>query len=172
MRWVVPLAALALALAAACGDDNGGTPTDTPGGLTPAGTKEQTPSPTSSGVAGPPEPADPTLDEQLTEIDAGSFEETIAAGGTWSVDTLALAEERTGGAPSCTNFAFDFTWQVQEPHPPDGVDLVWQFTREAGTVEVAGGPAGDQSVGCGLLEAVNRGPGPVTVAIRYRTGAI
>jgi hypothetical protein len=37
---------------------------------------------------------------------------------------------------------------------------------------VAAGAAGEQSVGCGLLEALNRGEGEIVVAIRYRVGAI
>ncbi len=167
MKWLL-LAGVSsvLALAAACGGDDGQDATGTPGGLTPAGTKDATPIHTAS-VAVAPTPLDPTLDEELTEFDAGSFDETIAAGGSWSIDTAAVAL----GAP-CTNFALDFTWQVLDPYPPAGVNLVWQFTREAGTVEVASGPAGEQSVGCGFLEVLNRGDGAVTLAIRYRAGAI
>jgi len=167
VKWLAPVGVAAvLALAAACGGDDETTPTDAPGAVTPVGTKDATPTPLAT-VAGAPTPIDPTLDEELTEIASGNFDETIAAGSSWSIDTAAIA-----GVASCTNFAFDFTWQVQDPFPPDGVDLVWQFTREAGTVEVANGPDGEQSVGCGVLDALNRGAGPVTVAIRYRVGAI
>jgi hypothetical protein len=102
------------------------------------------------------------------EIGSDSFDETITAGDSWSIDTETFADDGS----LCTNFAFDFTWQVQDPYPPDGVELIWQFTRAAGTVEVASGPAGEQSVGCGVLEALNRGAGAITVAIRYRIGAI
>jgi hypothetical protein len=159
-----------LALAAACGDDDEAAPTDAAGALTPVGTKDATPTPldTEGASAGPPAPADPTLDEELAEIASGSFDETIAAGDSWSIDTAAFAENES----LCTNFAFDFTWQVQDPFPPAGVDLIWQFTRAAGTVEVAAGAAGAQSVGCGLLEALNRDDGQIVVAIRYRVGAI
>ncbi len=170
MRWFVLGGLLvALAMAAACGgDDDATTPTDAADGLTPVGTKEATPTPLATDDAGPPAPADPTLDEALAEIASGNFDEAIAAGGSWSIDTAAFAEDES----LCANFAFDYTWQVQEPFPPDGVDLIWQFTREAGTVEVANGPAGEQSVGCGVLEALNRGAGSISVAIRYRVGAI
>ncbi len=169
MKWFVLAGVLAaLALAAACGDDDAATPTDAPGGLTPVGTKDATPTPRATDVAGPPAPADPTLDEELAEIASGNFDEAIAAGDSWSIGTAAFAEDES----LCKNFSFDFTWQVQDPFPPDGVDLIWQFTRAAGTVEVAGGPAGEQSVGCGVLEALNRGAASITVAIRYRVGAI
>ncbi|MCH7484915.1 MAG: hypothetical protein IIA90_07185, partial [Chloroflexi bacterium] len=130
MKWVV-LAGVsaALALAAACGGgDDETTPTDTPGALPPVGTKAATPTPSSIDGSGPPAPADPTLDEELTEITSGSFDETIAGGDSWSIDTAAFAED----ASLCTNFAFDYTWQVQDPFPPDGVDLIWQVTRAAG----------------------------------------
>jgi hypothetical protein len=170
VKWFVLSGVLAaLALAAACGGDDGATtPTDTAGALTPVGTKDATPTPLATNDAGPPAPGDPTLDEQLAEIASGSFDETIAAGESWSIDTAAFAEDES----LCANFSFDYTWQVQDPFPPDGVDLIWQFTRAAGTVEVASGPAGEQSVGCGVLEALNRGAGSITVAIRYRVGAI
>ena len=170
MKWFVLTGVFAaLALAAACGgDDDETTPTETAGGLTPVGTKDATPTPLATGVAVAPTPAEPTLDEELKEITSGSSDESIAAGGSWSIDTAAFAED----ASLCTNFAFDYTWQVQDPFPTVNVDLIWQFTRAAGTVEVASGPAGEQSIGCGLLEALNRGAGPITVAIRYRVGAI
>jgi len=171
VKWFVLAGVLAmLPLVVACGDDDTAAPTDAAGGLTPVGTKDATPTPlaTDGASAGPPAPADPTLDEELAEIASGSFDETITAGDSWSIDTAAFAEDES----LCTNFAFDFTWQVQDPFPPAGVDLIWQFTREAGTVEVAGGPAGEQSVGCGVLEALNRGDGEIVVAIRYRVGAI
>ncbi len=169
MRWVVLASvSVALALAAACGGDDQTTPTDAPGGLTPVGTKDATPTPLDTGGVVAPSPLDPTLDEELTEIASGSFDETIAAGDSWSIDTETFADDES----LCTNFSFDFTWQVQDPYPPGGVNLIWQFTRAAGTVEVATGPAGEQSVGCGVLEVLNRGAGTITVAIRYRVGAI
>ena len=92
MKWFVLAGVLAaLALAAACGDDDASTPTDTPGGLTPVGTKDATPTSLAADVAGPPAPADPTLDEELAEIASGNFDEAIAAGDSWSIDTAAFA---------------------------------------------------------------------------------
>lgn len=166
--------AAVLATAVACGGDDAATTTETPGGLTPAGTKNETPTPPpgDGGGSGPPAPADPTLDEELTELASGEIEQVIEPGANLPLDTLQTAVTDTGSEPSCNNFAFDFTWQVQDPYPPDGVDLAWQFTRESGTVEVASGPAGEQTVGCGLLEAQNRSAAPIAVAIRYRIGAI
>lgn len=176
MKWLVLSGVfVALALAAACGsDDDAATPTDTLGGLTPVGTKDATPTP--SSITGPgsgaPAPADPTLDEELTEITSGSLLETLPPGTVFEIDPLGIAGTDTGQTPSCDNFAFDFTWQVQSPYPPDGVDLVWRFIRDGEVIEVATGPAGEQTIGCGLLEAENRGSTGITVAIRYRIGAI
>jgi hypothetical protein len=176
VKWfVLAGVSAALALAAACGgDDDETTPTDTPGALTPVGTKDATP--TRSSITGPgsgaPAPADPTLDEELTEITFGSLMEAIPPGTVIQLDPLGIAGVATGRTPPCDNFAFDFTWQVQNPYPPDGVDLVWQFIRDGDAIEVAAGPSGEQAIGCGLLEAENRGAKLITVAIRYRVGAI
>jgi len=176
VKWLaVAGVAAALALAVACGgDDDGATPTDTPGGLTPVGTKDATPTP--SSITGPdlgaPAPADPTLDEELTEITSGSLLEGIPPGIVIQLDPLGITGVETERTPPCDNFAFDFTWQVQTPYPPDGVDLVWRFIRDGEAIEVATGPAGEQAIGCGLLEAENRGAELITVAIRYRIGAI
>lgn len=173
MKWfALAGVSVALALAAACGGNDDATPTDTAGVLTPVGTKDATPTPLASDGAGPPVPADPTLDEELTELTYGSLQEAIAPGTVIQLDPLGIAGVATGRTPPCDNFAFDFTWQVQSPYPPDGVNLVWQFIRGGDVIEVAVSPAGEQSVGCGLLEAENRGPTLVTVAIRYRIGAI
>ncbi len=174
MKWfVLAGVSAALALAAACGsDDDGTTPTDTPGGLTPVGTKDATPTPSSIDDSGPPAPADPTLDEELTEITYGSLLEAIQPGTVIQLDPLGIAGVDTGHVPPCDNFAFDFTWQVQNPYPPDGVNLVWQFIRDGDVIEVAASPAGEQTIGCGLLEAENRGSMAVSVAIRYRIGVI
>lgn len=174
MRLLLALAALlGVALFVACGGDDAADtqPTEV---ITAAGTKDatETPAPAdgSGGVA--PEPSDPQLDEQLQEITAGELDAVVEPGGRYEIDPLAITETAVGSAPACANFAFDFTWQVQDPFPPDGVQLVWEFTRMGGTVEVASGPAGEQSIGCGLLEAVNHGPAAIAVAVRYRVGAI
>jgi hypothetical protein len=173
MRLTALLAlVLVLSLAAACGDDDDSTPTGSPDNLTPAGTKDETPTPPSGNGGVAPDPSDPVLDEQLTELTAGDLEQTIQPGESWELDVVAITQEATDEEPVCTNFAFDFTWQVQDPYPPDGVDLRWNLTREASTIEVSSGPAGEQTVGCGLLEGTNAGSAPFTVALRYRVGAI
>ena len=175
MKWIVLAGvSVALALAVACGGDDDAPPTETSGAMTPAGTKDATP--TRSSITGPgsgaPAPADPTLDEELTEITSGSLLTPIPPGTVIQLDPLGIAGVDTGRTPSCDNFAFDFTWQVQSPYPPDGVNLVWQFIRDGDVIEVAAGPAGEQTIGCGLLGAETRVSGRITVAIRYRVGAI
>jgi hypothetical protein len=175
MRLLLALAALlGVALFAACGGDDDDGDAEPTGLFTPAGTKDatETPAPVDGNGGVAPEPADPQLDEQLQEVTAGELDATIQPGERYQIDPLAITEAAVGSSPACANFAFDFTWQVQDPFPPEGVQLVWEFTRMGGTVEVANGPAGEQSIGCGLLEAVNRGPAAITVAVRYRVGVI
>jgi hypothetical protein len=166
-----------LALLFACGGDDDATdgPTDV---QTPAGTKVDTPTPPPDGGDGgeAPEPIQPQLDEELTEIASDRFDATIEAGGSYAIDTVALAGEVSGDAglscESAPNFAFGFSWQVQDPYPADGAQLVWRISRESGPVDIASGPAGEQTVGCETLTAVNNGPTPITVAISYRAGVI
>ena len=173
MRWTALIALLlVLAFAGACGDDDDSTPTGSPDNLTPAGTKDETPTPASGDGGEAPDPADPTLDEQLTELTSGELEQTVQPGESWELDVVAITEEAIDEEPVCTNFAFEFTWQVQDPYPPDGVDLRWNLTRESSTIEVSSGPAGEQTVGCGMLGGMNAGSAPFTVALRYRVGAI
>ena len=171
MRWALALtAALPLAFAACGDDDDGADPTF--GGVTPVGTKDTTPTPVSDGGdGGPPPPAEPELDEELTEITRGEQTASIEPGIVHEIDPQALSLE-AGVEPNCENFQFDFSWQVTEPYPPDGVMLAWRFEREEGAVDVASGPAGNQAVGCGLLSAENRGAGAITVAIKYAIGAV
>jgi hypothetical protein len=173
VKWPASAAVALVLLTAACGggDDDAG-PTDV---FTPAGTKEETPTPapadgSNGGVA--PAPSDPQLDEQLTEITAGELEAVVDPGSRYTIDGLQITQDAVGEAPPCANFAFDFTWQVQEPFPPDNVQIAWTFERMGGTVEIGQGPAGEQQVGCGVLYLDNNGSETVRVAIRYRVGAI
>jgi hypothetical protein len=155
----------------ACGDDDEAEEDITD--ITPVGTKDATPTPaaTDSGAGGPPAPAEPSLDEELTEISRGDLEATIGPGGSYAIDPEALAAE-AGAEDVCSNFQFDFSWQVTEPYPPDGTALSWKYEGGSGQVQVASGPAGNQAVGCGLISAVNEGPGPITVAVKYAMGAL
>jgi hypothetical protein len=159
--------ALALSLSAACsGDDDGGASVD----VTPVGTKEATPTPgpIASG-AGAPEPVDPQLDEELTEVARGELEATIDPGGSYEINPETLAED-AGVTDACDNFQFDFSWQISDPYPSDGGSLSWQFDNSSQQFEVASGSAGNQSVGCGLLRAENRGERAIFVAIKYAIG--
>jgi hypothetical protein len=162
-------ALLSLAAVACSGDDDSAE--ETLGAVSPVGTKD--PEATTAAPApgdGPPAPAEPELDEQLTEVARGELTADIEPGGAYQMDPLVLAQE-TGQAPDCGNLQFDFSWQVVDPYPPDGVALSWQFTRPEGTVEVANGPAGNQAVGCGTLAPTNEGSAPISVAIKYAIGA-
>jgi hypothetical protein len=163
-------AVVTLGLLAACGGDDDET-TDGLGSITPIGTKDTTPTPPPANGNGAPAPVEPELDEQLAEITRGDLEATIEPGGAYDLDpeTLVLG---AGSSASCDNLQFDFSWQITDPYPPEGAGLAWQIQRDSGPVTVASGPAGNQAVGCGLLQATNTGSVPFTVAIKYLIGAL
>lgn len=172
LRLLIAATLALLVLTAACGGDDD-DPSATLG--TPIGTKDATPEasaePTDAGNGAPPYPADPTLDEELTEFSRGDLEATIEPGDRYLIDPIALANE-DGEAPSCDNFLFDFSWQVTDPFPTDGVALTWLFNRSGDEVEVASGPSGEQGIGCGTLAATNGGAAPITVSIKYVVGGL
>ena len=173
MRTALAIVALAaISFSAACGGDDD-EPRATLGEVTPVGTKEATPTPAEGGggSGGPPAPAEPELDEQLVEVTRGDREAIIEPGQGYSLDPIAVAAD-AGQSPSCENLQFDFSWQVTDPYPTDGVALAWTLDREGTAVEVAGGPAGNQAVGCGTVNAENRGAAAITVAIKYLIGTL
>jgi hypothetical protein len=154
------------ALTVACGGDDDNA---TPAAGTPVGTKQQTAAPTETepgngGGATAPDPVDPVLDEQLTEVARDTLTATIDPGGTYDIDPEALA------AASCDNFQFDFSWQVADPYPPDGVALQWVLVRNG--VVLSSAPNGEQAVGCDAVQAVNNGSTVITVALKYAIGTI
>jgi len=165
---VVTLACLAVA---ACGDDDSG-PSSTLGAITPVGTKEPTEQ-ASDGAASPgseaPSPVQPELDEELTLFLDGLIATDILPGDSYEVDPVALGQQ-VGTPPSCDNFQFDFSWQVTDPYPPDGVAFKWQLVRDGGPVDIASAPAGNQAIGCGVLLGVNEGATPITIAVHYLIG--
>ena len=169
---LLALLAVSVLLAACGGDDTKATPD----AATPAGTKESTETPVNTGPAGggdatAPPPAEPQLDEQLTEVARGDLQIDIPIAGTYNIDPQTLAAQ-TGDVPSCDNFQFDFTWQVTDPYPPDASSLEWDLLRDTGNVTLSHDPNNEQSVGCASLQAVNQGAAPLTVAIKYAIGGI
>lgn len=171
----VPLLAVLAAsiILAGCG---GGDSRATPDAATPAGTKELTATPAATepqadGNATAPAPADPQLDEQLTEFARSDLQIQVPAAGTYSIDPQTLAAN-AGDVPSCDNFQFDFTWQVTDPYPPDGVSLEWAIQRDTGNITLSRDPSGEQSVGCDSIQAENKGSSPITVAIKYAIGGL
>jgi hypothetical protein len=164
------LVALAVLALCACGGGSNG-PTAV---VSPVGTKATTPTPTpedtSSQTGGDvPTPADPTLDEALTEFASGDHTADLQPGGVDRVDPLTLVQ---GTPPACANFEFDFTWQVVDPYPPDGVDLLWQIDRGSDPVTISTDTSGEQSVGCDNVQVLNNGSSPVSVAIKYKIGGL
>lgn len=163
---------MAVWLAVACGG-SGDEPQATLGGVTPVGTKEATPTPGDGGGGGggPPAPVEPELDEELVEVTRGGREAFIEPGQAYLLDAIAVAAD-AGQSPSCDNLQFDFSWQVTDPYPTDGVTLAWTLDHDGTAVEVASGPAGNQAVGCGTISAENRGEAAITVAIKFLIGSL
>jgi hypothetical protein len=163
---------VAISFGVACGGDDDNDPQETLGDVTPVGTKEATPTPLQGGGnGGPPAPVEPELDEQLVEVTRGDREALIEPGEAYSLDPIAVAAD-AGQSPSCDNLQFDFSWQVTDPYPPDGVTLAWTLERDGTAVEVASGPAGNQAIGCGTISAENRGAAAITVAMKYLIGTL
>jgi hypothetical protein len=120
------------------------------------------------GGNGAPDPATPTLDEALREIASGDLSADVQPGQMYNIDPQSLVTN----PPACTNFQFDFTWQVSDPYPANGVDLQWQIQRNGAAVKIAEATSGEQSIGCYSLQAVNAGSAPISVAIKYKIGGL
>jgi len=156
-------AAILIAFGAACSDDGG---PEEAVEVTPVGTKEATPVPEAVNPGEAPAPVEPEVDEELSEVVRGELEAVIEPGLPYEIDPETLAAE-AGVTDACDNFQFDFSWQISDPYPPDGTALFWQFENDSAVFDVASGPSGNQSVGCGLLRGENRGPSTIVVAIKY-----
>jgi len=176
---ILLVAALALA-AAACGgdDDNGGASTTATGSGSPgpsaSGTKTpapsksptKTPAPTAAVVT----PAVPTLAAGVKKIGDGTMTFVLAANGQFPIDGQGLVQPGTQ-APPCASFVFAFGWQITNPYPPGDKAVFWQINQQGVVSDVASGPAGTASVGCGQLIALNKTSDPVSVSVAYVQGS-
>lgn len=171
IRATIAAAFLTLAFAIACGGD------DTPSGtISPIGTKSGGPTADATEVptdaANPaPDPVEPELDEALTLIATGDARAELGPGEIYPFEPEVIAQT-AGATPSCDNFQFGFTWQVQEPYPPDNVTMQWNIEREGADVKVAEGVSGEQSVGCDTIDLINTSADSITVAVKYKIGGL
>lgn len=166
-------AVAATMLLAGCADE---ASAPTPDAATAAGTKQPGDTTGADQTAGPLVTAfalpDPQLDEQLTEVARGDLGEVeIPVGGVYYIDPETLAAQ-AGDVPSCDNFQFAFVWQIVNPYPPDGALLEWELQRDGGNVTLSRDAAGEQSVGCDSLQAVNQGDVTISLAIKYAIGGL
>ena len=167
-------AAFVLLIVAACGggDDSASSSPALNGptfaaNQTKAATRTAVPS-TAGGTA--PPVASPELDPIVKKLGEGALEITIAPGESYGFDPLGLPVDPGKQPPPCAAFVFAFTWQVTDPYPADNVDLRWRLNRMGGAVEIARGPSGDQTVGCGVVEAFNSSDASVSLSVRYLIG--
>ena len=179
---------LALALAvgallAACDGDGAkpaarGTPRATAtataepaGALSPTPRLAVGPSPAGGAQAAPGAPA-PTVPDNVDVLALGEMSLNIGPGDSYQFDPLQLAQEQDVDVPPCAAFLFLFGWQVQQPYPPEGVRLRFDLTRMGSTDEVASGPVGEASIGCGAIDVVNESAVQITVEVRYGIGEV
>lgn len=135
--------------ALACSSDSGPAGSSSPG--PPSGTEKA------------PQPPAPTIQPGQRKIGEGSFTTAILPGATAGFDPLKLPLDTGVELPPCTAFGFDFGWQVKDPYPPADVNLVWRSS----SMEVGSGASGTASVGCGLLEAINKSAFKITLDAHY-----
>jgi hypothetical protein len=89
---------------------------------------------------------------------------TIGGGESYGFEPLDLSD---GDAPPCATFVFLFGWQVQDPYPPEGVDLAITSTRMGATETIGEGASGTATVGCGFIEVRNDSAFPISMEVRY-----
>jgi hypothetical protein len=180
IRQVMPVLLLTvMAIAAACNDGDAGpqvtvqpgaesTPTLT--STAPTATPSPTPTPESAlsptAQEAPAAPV-PTVDPSLEVLTIGEMNVTLGPGDSYPFDPLQLGIDQGVEVPPCAAFTFLFGWQVQDPYPPEGVDIIFQWTRMGGAEEIGRGVSGETSVGCGSIEMTNDGAVTATVQIRY-----
>jgi len=169
---------------AACGDDDddrdrSATPTtsgsatgdaESPGSSpddTGAPDATETPEPTTAA----PTPIAPTLAAGVRKIGEGTINFVLAANGLFGIDGLALIQPGTE-TPPCAAVVFSFDWQITEPYPPGGNTVQCRITSQDITEDVAAGPDGAATVGCGQLTAVNPGSAQISVAVHYIQGSV
>jgi hypothetical protein len=180
MAPVALVLALSFGLLAACGGGSGdedskatappatGAPTSGPTEAAGEPTAAPTAEPTEPGAEAP-EAAPVELEPGVALVEEGSFDLAIAPRGSSEIDPLALAGDE---APACAGLVFAFSWQVQDPYPPDGVQLRVTGTRMGATVDLGEGPAGTSSIGCFAIEFISDSDIALTVQIRYAAGSI
>ena len=175
---ILLVAALALTLAACGGDDDGGaSQTATAGAsLGPSTTASKTPAPSKSPTPTPgpttaaPTPVGPTLAPGVKNIGSGTINFVLAPNGQFPIDGVALIQP-PNQPPPCAAFVFAFSWQITNPNPPGDRAVFWQMNQQGVITDVASGPDGAASVGCGQLIAFNKTSDPVTVSVYYVQGA-
>src|SRR5574341_824254 len=145
--WLLPLCPILLL--AACGNGS------------ESNTATSNPSATATEKA--PAPPTPPVQPGAQIVAEGTLSSTIIPGGTARFDPLTLPLNTGAEAPPCESYVFSFGWLVTDPYPAENVDLRWQWAREGSSEEIATGASGTASLGCGFLEAVNRGASKITL---------
>jgi hypothetical protein len=176
LRTLLAAALLTLGFAAGCSDGDGDAdptatllaPTAAPTEPPAEPTATLPPNPTPAGVVIPEAPALPP-EAGITVHQQGTLDLTIAARGASEIDPLALVGD---AEVPCAALSVGFSWQVQDPYPPEGVDLRITGVRMGAEVDLGDGAVGTSSVGCFALIFHNDSDFPIQVEVRYAAGSI
>ena len=117
---------------------------------------------------GRPAAAAPALDSRLRSLGAGIIELPLDPGQVRDLDPINMALNLGLTPPPCADFVMVFTWQVRTPEPAGAASVRFSGERMGGVFDVGTpGAAGEASIGCALLEAINDGTAPVVVEMRF-----
>jgi hypothetical protein len=117
---------------------------------------------------GTPRASEPQLDSGLRSLGSGVLDLALDPGQARDLDPINLALNLGLTPPACADFVLAFTWQVRFPQPAGDARVHFTGQRMGGTFEVGGpGAAGESTVGCALLQAVNEGSQPLVVELRF-----
>ncbi len=110
----------------------------------------------------------PVYDEKVLVLD-------LKPGKRQPLKVMELWSAPVGMEPSCASGFFLLTWQVREPYPTGGDDLLIEklMPRSDGRTEPVGhGSVGSNTLGyCDEASVVNNSLTPYLVELRYASGA-
>lgn len=128
--------------------------------------------PTPPVSAEAPTPAPPGLDARLRELGSGTTNIRVLPRSYHEFDTLLYARDRGIQTPPCASFVMAFTWEIVEPYPPAGLEVVITGSRMGGTTNLGRGASGESAVGCAEMRIANSSTNEITVTLRYTFAAV
>jgi hypothetical protein len=112
----------------------------------------------------------PTLAAGERKVGEGTIDFVLPPNGEFNLDGQQLFQPGDE-VPPCAAFRFSFDWQITDPYPPGDNTVQWRITNQDVTEDVAEGPDGAATVGCGQLTATNPASVELSVAVHYVQGS-